>query len=118
MSRIVTFTICLLLALALTAQAQNQQELNMAAGQEYQDADKELNRVYKELMGKLDQPGKRKLIAAERAWIKFRDAECDFRSFDNLGGTIYPMVYAGSAAALTRERTAQLQEMLDDYASR
>jgi uncharacterized protein YecT (DUF1311 family) len=118
MQRIITLAAILLLCLAFTAQAQNQQELNIAAGKDYEAADKELNRVYSQLKGRLEKDERRKLAKAEQAWIKFRDAECDFRSFENTGGTIYPLVYGGAAAALTRQRTADLQEILDEYSSR
>jgi uncharacterized protein YecT (DUF1311 family) len=118
MQRILALAAILLISFAFTAQAQTQQELNLAAGQEYQDADKELNRVYNQLKGRLDKDERKKLVAAEQAWIKYRDTECEFRSFENMGGTIYPMVYAYAAASLTRQRTADLQEILDEYSSR
>ncbi len=61
-------------------------------------ADRRLNDVYSGLVGALKHPASpddarddaeilRRLIAAERAWIAFRDAECSYHSTYMLGGT-------------------------------
>src|SRR6185503_10302576 len=44
-------------------------------GEAYSRWDKELNRVYSALLTKLKGPDKNRLKAAQRAWIKFQDAE-------------------------------------------
>jgi uncharacterized protein YecT (DUF1311 family) len=45
-----------------------------------------LNQNYKTLMSKLSAKRKKMLLEAQRAWIKFRDANCGFYS-DPEGGT-------------------------------
>ena len=45
-----------------------------------------LNQNYKTLMSKLSAKRKKMLLKAQRAWIKFRDANCGFYS-DPEGGT-------------------------------
>lgn len=50
--------------------------------------DARLNRVYKKAMGTLESPERKKqLQTAQRAWIKFRDANCDFY-YDPDGGSM------------------------------
>lgn len=95
--------------------AQTTVEMRDCAGKEYEAADAELNKVYRQLMSKLDDEGhKMALKEAQLAWIKYRDANCDFESYLNRGGTIYPIVNAGCRTGMTVNRTRELQEMLRD----
>jgi uncharacterized protein YecT (DUF1311 family) len=125
----ITFTtammLCLLLALGGAARAQTkkdpcdnaqtQAEMNECQGREYKKADAALNAVYKQLMTKIDDEGERAALkAAQLAWIKYRDANCEFESYQNKGGTIYPLVYGGCLTVLTRARTTQLRDLLKD----
>ena len=94
--------------------AVDQPTMNACADQSFKKADAELNAVYKKLHNrKMDdaQAGKL-LIAAERAWAAFRDAECEFDAADNIGGTIYPMIYSGCLERLTKARIEQLDRYL------
>ena len=95
--------------------AQNQHELNVAAEAEFQKADAELNRVYQQLMAKLDKPSRERLIDAQLLWIKFRDADARARAEVNQGGSIYPMIVSGSRASATRARIAELKEWIDEF---
>jgi uncharacterized protein YecT (DUF1311 family) len=84
------------------------------AGAEYQKADAELNRVYKQLMATLeDREYEALLKTAQQAWLKYRDAHCDFEAFANRGGTIYPVVRRSCLAAMTRARAKELREQLE-----
>nr|AIA13622.1 Protein of unknown function (DUF1311) [uncultured bacterium] len=115
--------LCLLAAISSAAQeqkkpdpcenAQTTVEMRDCAGKEYEAADAELNKAYQQLMSKLDDEGhKTALKEAQLAWIKYRDANCDFESYLNRGGTIYPIVNAGCRTGMTINRTKELQEML------
>lgn len=44
----------------------------------YNMTDQELNNQYSELSKSLDHNNKSKLVAAQRLWVKFRDADCMF----------------------------------------
>jgi uncharacterized protein YecT (DUF1311 family) len=112
----------LILMAALTSAARadecdnavDQPTMNACADQSFKKADAELNAVYKKLHNRKmddDQAGKL-LIAAERAWVAFRDAECEFDAADNIGGTIYPMIYSGCLERLTKARIEQLDRYL------
>ena len=94
--------------------AMDQPTLNACADQSFRKADAELNAVYKKLQSrKMDDAQAGKLLtAAERAWVAFRDAECEFDAADNIGGTIYPMIYSGCLERLTKARIEQLDRYL------
>ena len=98
----------------------NQAELNSCAADDFDKADKELNQVYQSLIKKEaeDVLFIRKLRIAQKAWLTFRDAELDaiFACADNdvrvCWGSMYPMSFFAHKANLTRQRTAQLREIL------
>src|SRR5215469_11032103 len=90
---------------------QSQIEMNDCAAKEFHDADQKLNKLYAELSRKLEPDRLEKLKEAERAWIKFRDADCDFQTYLNRGGTIYPMVYNGCLTENAKNRIKQLEQM-------
>lgn len=108
--------LALLLAGAACRQAwsQSQQEQNRQARESFAHADAELNAVYKRVMAKQDAEGKKKLVAAQRAWVVFRDAQARFDADEMRGGSAEPLLYYGSRARLTRERTAVLKKKLPD----
>src|ERR1051325_10300422 len=54
-------------------------EMKQCSGTKYKQADAELNKVYQQLLSKLDDEGhKASLKAAQLAWLKYRDTNCDF----------------------------------------
>jgi uncharacterized protein YecT (DUF1311 family) len=89
-------------------------------------ADKALNAQYKKtraVMGSRDSDLKaamkgaeQALVTAQRAWIAYRDAECEAEGFQARGGTMEPMLVAGCIANVTDTRTKQLK-MLEDAMS-
>jgi uncharacterized protein YecT (DUF1311 family) len=117
--RRVSILLCAWLGLAVPASAedcpdQSQNGLNRCAEDAYKKADEALNAAYKQAMQRLkdDQDTAKLLIAAQKSWIAFRDAECTFANAANAGGSIYPMVYAGCLSRLTKARTAALERYL------
>jgi Uncharacterized protein conserved in bacteria len=100
--------------------AMAQSAMNRCADLDAKEADTDLNRVYQELLTKLknDDNAMRKLRAAQRAWLAFRDAHLQelYPAKDKQAeyGSIFPMCYAQIAMAMTKERTAQLRRMLED----
>ena len=116
MKRSISTTIialCLYLSL-VPALGQTQLELNEESAKALKKADDALNAAYKELLAKLDDEGKTKLQAAEKAWIKFRDAECESAADDYRGGSIKPLIYNNCTKALTETRTADLKARLKE----
>ena len=51
-------------------------------------------------------------LASQRAWLAFRDSQCAIEGGEYAGGSMQPMVRAQCLARLTRERTAQLKDMM------
>jgi uncharacterized protein YecT (DUF1311 family) len=100
--------------------AMTQSEMNHCADFDARQADADLNRVYKELLSKLkgDDNATRKLRAAERAWLAFKEAHLQelypAKEKQIQYGSIFPMCWAQVSAAITKERTAQLKRMLED----
>ena len=92
---------------------QTQMEMNACAGKAYEAADAALNAAYAEVRSHLDADGREQLVAAQRAWIAWRDAECTLRSRGVEGGSIYPTVHASCLTELTQARTADFETMLE-----
>lgn len=91
---------------------QTQVAINECTKLFYQNADKKLNQVYQQLLPTLERYRKQKLIAAQQAWIKFRDTTCEFERSRYEGGSIAPTIYFGCLENTTKLRTQQLQEYL------
>ncbi|MBZ8178896.1 lysozyme inhibitor LprI family protein [Oscillatoria salina] len=93
---------------------QTQSEINQCAAIAYRNSDRRLNQVYQQLVPRLSSSRKQKLIQAQRAWITFRDASCEFERSEFQGGTIAPAIYNGCLADLTERRTQELEEYLQN----
>lgn len=96
------------------ANASDQATMNQCAGQAYKAADKELNTVYQQITGRLknNPDSKKMLVTAQRAWIGFRDAECQFSASGVAGGSVYPLVYSQCLTAVTKARVEALKPYL------
>jgi uncharacterized protein YecT (DUF1311 family) len=96
------------------ASAKDQMTSDKCANNEFVAADKKLNATFQEIKKRLgdDADTTKLLVAAQRAWILFRDAECTFQSSASAGGSIYPMVLTECKAELTRKRTNDLKSYL------
>lgn len=75
--------------------------------------DKELNRVYAQLMQGLekDKDGATKLRAAQKAWLRFRDAEVEWlwsKAMHGRSGTAGPLNVSGAATTMLRQRVCDL----------
>lgn len=88
------------------ANAVTQGEMNQCAAQQYKAADKELNDLYKQITTRLkdDPKAKQLLVKAQRAWIDFRDAECEFSASGVEGGSVYPLIHTDCITAQTKAR--------------
>ena len=92
-------------------------EMKQCSGTKYKQADAELNKVYQQLMSKLDDEGhKASLKTAQLAWLKYRDTNCDFDGYLNRGGTIYSVVITECMTSMTTSRTRQLKDQIKQLA--
>ena len=81
-------------------------------------ADRILNQAYTAWVGALKQPAAgearddaeilKRLVAAERAWIAFRDANCDLVSTSMLGGTGEGNAFGQCVYEMTKARVGEL----------
>jgi uncharacterized protein YecT (DUF1311 family) len=93
--------------------ATSQADISACADADYKAADTELNMVYRQLEQRLsDADTRRRLVAAQRAWVTFRDSECQFMSSAAQAGSAYPTVVSGCLADLARKRVADLRRLL------
>ncbi len=94
--------------------AQDQATMNKCANNDFAKADKQLNAQYSEIEKRLsgDDDAKKLLITAQRAWVKFRDAECNFSASGTAGGSMHPMTVALCKEDLTTERNKQFSDYL------
>jgi len=96
------------------ADAQSQLEMNMCWGNRYKAADAQLNAVYRQFTSKLSPEETAQLKAAQLAWLKFRDANCEFVADAYKGGTIRPMIAAMCLADVTTARTNELKAQMKE----
>jgi uncharacterized protein YecT (DUF1311 family) len=96
------------------ADATSQAEMNNCWGNEYKKADVQLNQTYQQLAAMLEEDDKTELKAAENAWIKYRDAHCDFVADQYKGGTMRPMIHAICLADVTSNRTTELKNQIKE----
>jgi uncharacterized protein YecT (DUF1311 family) len=90
--------------------AVTQAQLNQCAAINAKTADQKLNDAYKKVLAIYKgKPQAKLLVAAEEAWIKYRDASCAFSRSRVEGGSIMPMVYLNCLERLTKERTQELE---------
>lgn len=102
--------------------AKSNMEMKECAGKGYDAADKRLNQVYQEIRAKLnkakDPDSKeilKRLTASQRAWVAFRDADCDLAGVSMLGGTGESLEITGCLAGTTQERVKFLEEFKANY---
>jgi uncharacterized protein YecT (DUF1311 family) len=82
-------------------------------------ANVEIDKVYKQLLGKLDAEQQKSLKEAQRAWIKWRDIEAELiaRLGGAIGGSAMRVDYANAQTKLIQQRTEVLKGYLKDAES-
>lgn len=90
-------------------------DMNECIYKEYQAIDKKLNYSYQELLKIIPNNSKKKLLAAQRAWLKYRDLECDFASEFLQGGTLATVVTKNCFVEMTKKRVLKLDSDIKAY---
>ncbi len=75
--------------------------------------DARLNDNFKKLNAKLDSVAKKKLLAAQRAWIAYKEADCKYSADEMRGGSYEKVILMGCLAGKTKERADALQDGID-----
>jgi uncharacterized protein YecT (DUF1311 family) len=107
------------------ATAITQQEMNACAYQEWEIADARLNDVYTAAMETVRQSDvlyppegdseEDRLRTAQRAWVAFRDANCDAAGFAMRGGSAEPLLTYGCLRSMTEARISELQDIGQEF---
>ena len=99
--------------------AATQMDMNICAAQEFDAADGDLNATYQlamsEWLGGRDTSNGQALLAAQRAWLAYRDAHCAAAASIYEGGSIQPMIYSLCLTDLTRTRTELIRTYAEPY---
>ena len=124
----------MLIALSMAAApVQTQADMNQQVGRAYHTADAALNDQYRRLMVVMvsadrtrdddlrkgaekpdGDPGYRSaLLASQRAWIAYRDADCKVASFEFRGGSAQGMAGGQCLTDVTKARTAELKQLFE-----
>ena len=98
---------------AICGEANTQMDINQCLTAAYQTADKELNELYSNIMKKQDPADRDHLQAAQRAWIEYRDANCEAAAARYQGGSIQPSIRAECLRRNTRARADELRQVYD-----
>ena len=79
-------------------------EMNECAARELRQVETRLNKAYRAALARIATPDtpadiqvemKKSLVAAQRAWVTFRENECHYVYLANIGGTIRTLEHIG-----------------------
>ncbi|BCH58643.1 lysozyme inhibitor LprI family protein [Agrobacterium vitis] len=100
-----------------------QSDMTACAIKDFDAADKAMNaqwkitrKVFVEQDATLDDDLKgaeKALLKAQRAWIDYRDGQCEAQGFYVRGGTMEPMEVAACKAEVTKTRTKELKSLAE-----
>jgi uncharacterized protein YecT (DUF1311 family) len=95
---------------------ETQLELNVCSFRDYLRADIELNRTWTAVTKKVSgQPAAFALLRdGQRAWLTYRDKQCAVWGKWYEGGTIAPLMINSCLTDITRFRTKELGQFLED----
>ncbi|HEX7821515.1 MAG TPA: lysozyme inhibitor LprI family protein [Sphingobium sp.] len=106
-----------------------QLDMNLCARRDFEQVDAALNVQWRKSVALMkdrdksiaDMPGDKRptysaaLLDAQRAWLRFRDAECQVEGYSMRGGSAEPMVISGCLTQLTKTRIQQLKDLEQGY---
>ncbi|MCB1421893.1 MAG: DUF1311 domain-containing protein [Nitratireductor sp.] len=105
-----------------------QQGMNYCAYQDWQTADEALNAAWPKVrahMKSIDEStreyfpeqaiAEESLLKAQRAWINYRDGHCEAEGGQFAGGSIQPLIINSCKASMTRRRTEELLQLMQEF---
>ena len=95
-------------------EASTQADMNYAAQQKYLVWDEALNQLWQDLKELLSEEKMKQLTNEELAWIQEKEQAALDAAEEYEGGSMYPAVYYGTLASLTKQRVYKLLEYLPD----
>jgi uncharacterized protein YecT (DUF1311 family) len=115
----------ILAAAASCANATTQTDMNACAGADAIQADARINRQWSVTYGVMKErdaddrsrgggPGyAAALLAAQRAWLQYREKQCVVEGLEYSGGSMQSMVMSSCRTQLTNDRTKQLARLME-----
>jgi uncharacterized protein YecT (DUF1311 family) len=101
--------------------------MNWCAAQDYARADDALNAAWKKVRAYVKSVDKanreyfpeqavadENLLKAQRAWIDYRDGQCEAEGAQFAGGSIRPLITISCKTTMTRKRTEELLQMMQE----
>jgi uncharacterized protein YecT (DUF1311 family) len=73
-------------------------------------ADQRLNAAYKALQARIDAAQRQPLLAAQRLWVQYRDANCGF--YGTQDGSIRQVQEAECIRSMTEDRARELEKAM------
>jgi uncharacterized protein YecT (DUF1311 family) len=73
-------------------------------------ADQQLNAAYKALQARIDAAQRQPLLAAQRLWVQYRDANCGFYGVQD--GSIRQVQAAECIRSMTEDRARELEKAI------
>jgi uncharacterized protein YecT (DUF1311 family) len=93
-------------------QARTQVDYNHCLADAAAEADSLLNDRYQQVLRHVGEDRVELLRAAQRAWIRFRDAECAFQASEMAGGSGERSLESLCVARLSRQRAEEFDRIL------
>jgi uncharacterized protein YecT (DUF1311 family) len=93
-------------------------EINECASIDQKKVEAKLNKVYQRVLKSLDVPDaplesysemRKSLMVAQRAWVKFREADCNAVYQKHVSGTIRTVMYIGCMHSHAEKRIRELE---------
>jgi uncharacterized protein YecT (DUF1311 family) len=103
-------------------QAQSTLELSGCKKVHLDKADAKLNKIYKKVLAEYSLPDdesitrsevRKRLLAAQKAWITFRDNDCEARYTIDASGSIRILSYLDCMIDKTEKRTVELEQYVN-----
>jgi uncharacterized protein YecT (DUF1311 family) len=90
-----------------------QSEMNEYAAQELRDSESQMNKVFDEIISKLEKNIELKELMekAQKAWVEYRENQAKANSEPYKGGSIYPLVYNTNKTKITITRINELDKI-------
>jgi len=112
---LISTTLLVISSFAWSGEDYSQSSHNEGMRQLKDEADQNLNRTYKALMQAIEsKESKAKLVKAQRAWLAYRDAACDFENITWEGSSSFDTFYYQCIEIKSKARTAELEESLKE----
>jgi uncharacterized protein YecT (DUF1311 family) len=92
--------------------APTQLAMDECVGRSMKASDQKLNETYHALLAKVSKSGADQLRKAQRAWLAWRDAQCEFNTMGTRGGSINSSMYGLCIDELTQEQTRRLDAQI------